>query len=238
MITEAADALIAVSADLERARRSQRHGEALSHRNEILERLLTRAAHAHAATRSLATRMAEPTNTAPGVPAALEALRQWRLQLEADLPAALSGDAFTTLRTATERAVEQIEAQAHTAWCAYLAQTSPDVDTELLEVLNADPQAAVTVERIGVLSKIVRGFAELALPTAEEVDQYDAMVADLQSAWSMLDLSSLDDETVAFLRAANGEHGAALTALTPAVLAWLGERGLTDHYVIRPNARR
>lgn len=238
MIIEAADTLIALSADLQSAQRSRRHGEALSNRNEILENLLTRAAGAREATTALVTRMGEPMPTAPGLPAALEALRQWRSQLDSDLAAALSGNTFSTLRIATETAVGQIEAQAQNAWRTYLDRTSPDIDTDLLDVLNSDPQAAATVQRIGVLSNVVRGFAELPLPTAEQVDQYDSMVADLQSAWSTIDLSSLDDEIVGFLRAANGDHGAALTALTPAVLAWLGERGLAEHYVIRPNAHR
>jgi hypothetical protein len=238
MIADAADALITISAELQSAQRSQRHGEALSHRNDILQKLLTRAAQARAATRALATRMSEPLLAAPGLPAALEALRQWRSQLDSDLEAALSGDAFPTLRTAAEKAVGQAETQAQSAWRTYLARTSPDIDTDLLDVLNSDPQAGVTVQQIGVLANIVRGFAELPLPTAEQIDQYDTMVADLQSVWSTIDLSSLDDEIVAFLRAANGELGAALSTLTPAVLAWLRERGLADHYVIRPNARR
>lgn len=238
MIVEAADALIAVSADLQSAQRSQRHGEALSRRNEILETLLVRASQTREATTALSARTGEPMPIAPGVSAALVALRAWQSLLDTDLPAALAGDAFPTLRAAMDKAVAQAEAQAQTAWRSYLTRTSPDIDTDLIEALGADPQAAATVNQIVVLSNIVRGFTELALPTAEQIDQYDLVVADLQTVWSTIDLSSLDDEIVAFLRAANGEHGAAVTTLTPAVLAWLGERGLIDHYVIRPNASR
>jgi hypothetical protein len=182
--------------------------------------------------------MNEPVLTALGFSAALEALRQWRAQLDSDLAAALSGDAFPTLRTATEKAVGQAEAQAQGVWRTYLAATASDIDTDLLDVLGSDPKIASAVQQIGVLANIVRGFAEMSLPTVEQIDQYDTMVADLKSVWSTIDLSSLDDEIVAFLRAANGDLGAALNTLTPAVQAWLGERGLAGHYVIRLNARR
>lgn len=238
MIAEAADALIAVTEDLQSAQRSRRHGDALNHRNRILEKLLTRASCAREATTALVTRTGESMPVVSGKSAALEALRQWQSQLDSDVAAALSGNSFSTFQTATERVVAQSEARAQNAWRDYLTRTSPDINTELLDVLDADPQAAATVQQIRDLSRKLRVFADLPLPTAEQIVQYDAAVADLRSAWSTLDLSGLDDEIVAFLRAANGELGAALTTLTPGVMAWLSERGLIDYYVIRPGARR
>lgn len=238
MIADAADAVIALSADLRNAQRSQHHGDALTKRNEILRGLLTRASAARETITALSERLGGPPTPVNSMSTALDEVRRWRARLDSDVTEALDGDAFPKMRAAVEKAVGQGETRARDAWRTYLTRTSPDVDTDLLDVLRVDPAAATTVERVETLSRIVDGFAAIPLPTADEVAQYDAMVADLRAAWSTLDLSSLDDEVVDFLREANGERGAALSGLTPAVLAWLTDRGLVTNYVVRPSVRR
>ena len=72
------------------------------------------------------------------------------------------------------------------------------------------------------------------IPSPEELDEFDEATAQLRSAWSVLDVASLSEEIVAFLRAANSAQGAPLDSLTEQVREWLEQRGAASHYVIRP----
>jgi hypothetical protein len=119
-------------------------------------------------------------------------------------------------------------------WQHYTALKTPDISAEVLTALEDDPRAGSTVARMVRLSEGLRRLRDRLIPTPDEQNEFDEAAAQLRSAWSVLDVASLNEEIVAFLRAANGTQGAPLDSLTTLVREWLKQRGAATHYVIRP----
>lgn len=235
MIVDSARELKAVASEVSVLRRSQQHGQALVNRLGLLEGLLTRAEVAVGTTRTLAQRLGEPWTPSAQTDAVVEALDQWRAALDDDLGAALGGELFAKLQDGVDRLLRDLERRATGAWERYTVQATPETSQEILSALASDPSARSTVLTIQRLAESVRRLRERPIPTAGEITKFDAAVAELRAAWSTLDVASLTEDVVAFLRAANSDRGAPLASLTAPVQAWLAERHLESHYVIRPS---
>ncbi len=172
--------------------------------------------------------------SSPLFDAFLARIGEWRSALDEDLGQALASDLFTAFQGSAEKAIRELELRARSGWERHVAQKTPEISGEVLAALEADPQAGSTVARIRRLSETLRRIRDRAMPSPAELDEFDKTIAELHSAWSTLDVASLSGEIVAFLRAANSDHGAPLELLTTPVRDWLEQRGAASHYVVRP----
>lgn len=235
MIVEAASQLKRIANDVSALRRSQQHGQSIINRAHLVASLLSRAEVATTAARTLSERLGEPWVPPAAAERALGALEQWAAALDEDLGAALGGDLFAKFQDAIDRALRELERRSTGAWQRYTAQGTPETSEEILAALASDPSARTTVIAIRRLAESVRRLRDRQVPTPNEVAEFDTAVADLRAAWSNLDVASLNDDVVAFLRAANADRGAELALLTEPVRMWLAERHLESHYAIRPS---
>lgn len=235
MIVDGARQLKEIANEVSVLRRSQQHGQSLVNRAQLVASLLVRAEIATAAGRTLSERLGEPWVPAAATDSALGALEQWAAALDEDLGAALGGDLFAKFQDAVDRALKELERRATSTWQRYTAQVTPETSQEILAALASDPSARSTVLTIRRLAESVRRLRDRPIPTPDELVEFDTAVADLRTAWSTLDVASLNEEVVSFLRAANSDRGAALALLTEPVRTWLAERHLESHYAIRPS---
>lgn len=235
MIVDEAKTLKEVAGEVSLLRRSQQHGQALVRRASALEALVARAELATTTVGTLSQRLGETPSRPAQLATALAAIDRWHAALDDDLGQALGGDLFAEVQDSVERALKDIERRAASAWRRYTAQVTPETSAEILGALAADPSARSTVLSIRRLAEVIRSLRERAIPDADDIRAFDDAVSNLRAAWSTLDVASLNDEVVAFLRAANSDRGASLSQLTGPVQAWLAERNVESHYVIRPS---
>lgn len=235
MIVDSAKALKEIADEVLLLRRLQQHGQALVDRTSRLESLVTRAVLAAGATRSLAPRLGELPPPPAQLAKAVDAIDQWQAVLDDDLEMALGGDLFAAVQDSVDRVLKDVERRAASTWQRYTAQVTPETSAEILAALEADPAARSTVQTIRRLAELVRGLRGRSIPNGDEIIAFDSAVSDLRAAWATLDVASLNNDVVAFLRAANSDRGASLAQLTAPVQTWLAERHLEAHYVIRPS---
>lgn len=235
MIVDEAKTLKEVADEVSLLRRSQQHGQALVRRASAIEALVARAELATTTVGTLSQRLGETPSRPAQLATALAAIDRWHAALDDDLGQALGGDLFAEVQDSVERALKDIERRAASAWQRYTAQVTPETSAEILGALAADPSARSTVLSIRRLADVIRSLRERAIPDADDIRAFDDAVSNLRAAWSTLDVASLNDEVVAFLRAANSDRGASLSQLTGPVQAWLAERNVESHYVIRPS---
>lgn len=235
MIVDAARTLRQVADEVALLRRSQQHGQAVVSRASVLEAFVSRAELATSTVGTLSQRLGEAPSRPAQLAAALAAIDRWRAALDDDLGQALGSDLFAALQDSVERALKDIERRAATAWQRYTAQVTPETSAEILGALAADPSARSTVLSIRRLAELIRGLRERTVPSADDIATFDDAVSNLRGAWATLDVASLSEDVVAFLRAANSDRGASLSQLTGSVQTWLAERRLESHYVIRPS---
>jgi hypothetical protein len=234
MILEDAARLEILAAEVTSLRRSQQHSQSLAHRRQLVDALLTRARIAWASSAALSVRLGEEQSSSPLFETALTKISEWSSALEADLGAALTGDFFTGFQASTDKAVRELERRATGMWQRYAAQKSPNISVGVLSALEDDPRAGSTVVRIEHLAEGLLRLRDRPIPSPEELDEFDEATAQLRSAWVTLDVASLSEEIVAFVRAVHSEQGAPLDSLTTPVREWLEQRGSTSHYAIRP----
>jgi hypothetical protein len=237
MIVDEATELGSLAGEVIVLRRSQQHGQSIAHRTQLVDALLARSQLASATGTGLSERLGERHVGSPVFETALMKISEWRQALDEDLGSALGGDIFSSFQDAIEKAVREIERRTTTAWQTYAAQATPETSKEILDALADDPRARVTVIKIKRLAETTRRLREKAIPSIDEIREFDDATAELREAWSTLDVASLNEEIVAFLRAANSERGADLELLTSTVLDWLDQRDAKDHYAIRPSER-
>lgn len=235
MIVDAAVTLKEVADEVSLLRRSQRHGQALVSRAGALQTFVARAEVATRTIGTLSQRLGEIPTRPPQLAAAIGSIDRWRAALDEDLGQALSGDLFPEVQDSVERALKDIERRAASAWQRYTAQVTPETSPEILGALATDPSARSTVLSIRRLAEGIRSLRERSVPNTDDIAALDEAVSNLRAAWASLDVASLNDEVVAFLRAANSDRGASLSQLTGPVQTWLAERNLESHYVIRPS---
>ena len=235
MIIEEAAQLEVLVGEVITLRLSQQHGQSLAHRKQLIDTMLERATTATKSGNAIARRLGEVRAPSPLFAQALARIAQWRSALDEDLGQALGGDLFADFQESVEKAVREVERRATTFWQRYVAQSIPDTSDEILEALAADPRARTTVIRIRRLSdNTLRRLRDRPFPTLDELGEFDTATVEVRNAWSTLDVASLNDEIVDFLRAANSDNGARIALLTPSVLDWLDQHGAAAHYVIRP----
>lgn len=234
MIVEDAARLETLAAEVTVLRRSQQYGQSLAHRRQLTSALLARAQNAWASTAALSERLGEEQSSSSLFESALTKISEWRSALEDDLGTALTGDFFTGFQASADKAVRELEGRANGMWQRYAAQKIPDISVEVLAALEDDPRAGSTVVRIEHLAEGLFRLRERPIPSPEELGEFDEAIAQLRSAWATLDVASLSEEIVAFVRAVNSAQGAPLDSLTLQVREWLEQRGVASHYVIRP----
>lgn len=235
MIVDSARTLKEIADEVSLLRRSQQHGQALVSRSRLLESLVARAELATGTMGTLAQRLGEAPSRPAQLATALDAIDRWRAALDEDLGQALGGELFAGVQDSVERALKDIERRAASAWQRYTAQVTPETSAEILDALAADPSARSTVLSIRRLAEAIRSLRERTVPSSDDIAAFDDAVSNLRAAWATLDVASLNDEVVAFLRVANSDRGAPLSQLTATVQTWLAERHLESHYVIRPS---
>lgn len=235
MIVDSARTLKEIAEEVALLRRSQQHGQALISRASVLEAFVGRAELATTTVATLSQRLGEAPSRPAQLAAALGAIDRWRAALDDDLGQALGGDLFAGVQDSVERALKDLERRAASAWQRYTAQVTPETSAEILGALAADPSARSTVVSIRRLAEVIRSLRERTIPSTDDIAAFDDAVSQLRAAWATLDVASLNDDVVAFLRAANSDRGALLSQLTGPVQMWLAERNLESHYVIRPS---
>ena len=234
MILDEAIRLKEIAGEVSVRRRSEQHGQSIIHRKQLVDEILTRAAIATASAKLLAERLGDPWVSPTSNQPAAAALDRWKGALDEDLGEALSGDLFSKFQDAVDKTLREIERRVTGSWQRYIAQVTPETSPEILDALASDPTARTTVLTIRRLAETIRRLRERQVPTAEEISEFEEAVVDLRKAWSTLDVASLNEEVVAFLRAANSDSGAPISLLTPSVISWLAQRDLWSHYTIRP----
>jgi hypothetical protein len=234
MIVQDAAQLEELVSEVTALRRAQQHGESLANRKQLVDTLFARANLAWVSGVAISQRLGEVQSSSPLFEAALAKISEWRTALDEDLGRALTGDLFAGFQSSMGKAVGELERRATGAWQRYAAQKTPEISGEVLAALEGDPRAGSTVVRIIRLSETLRRLRDRPIPNVEELEEFDTTAAQLRNAWSTLDVASLSEEIVAFLREANSEQGAPLELLTIPVREWLEQRGVASHYVIRP----
>lgn len=234
MILEDAAQLEVLAAEVIVLRRSQQHGQSLAHRRQLVDALLARMRSAWASDAALSERLGAAQQSSPLFEAALATITEWRSSLEEDLGQALTSSLFTGFQSSIDKADSELERRVAAEWQRYTDQKTPEISVEVLTALEDDPRAGSTIVRIQHLSEALRRLRTRTIPSPAELDEFDKAVAQLRDAWSALDVASLSEEIVAFLRAANSAQGAPLDLLTVPVREWLKQRGAASHYVIRP----
>jgi len=235
VIVDSAKALKEIADEVLLLRRSQQHGQALISQARLLEPLVTRAELATGASRILAHKLGELPPPPAQLAKAVDAIDRWHAALDDDLGMALGGELFAAVQDSVDRVVKDLESRAASIWQRYTARVTPETSAEILAALVADPSARSTVLTIRRLAERVRGLRDRSIPSGDDITAFESAVSDLRSAWSTLDVASLNADVVAFLRAANSDRGASLAQLTAPVQTWLAERHLESHYVIRPS---
>jgi hypothetical protein len=235
VIVDSARALKDIADEVMLLRRSHQHGKALVSRSRVLESLLARAELAMRASTMLTQRLGEAPTRPAQLPNALAAIDRWRDVLDDDIGVALGGELFAAVQDSVERVVKELERRASSAWQRYTAQVTPETSAEILDALAADRSARSTVLTIRHLADTVRNLRDRLVPSIADIAAFDDAVSNLRTAWATLDVASLNEDVVDFLRAANSDRGASLAQLTGPVQSWLSERRLESHYVIRPS---
>lgn len=138
---------------------------------------------------------------------------------------------LTLLKSGVPKLASSLRETLLAAWRGYASGVVPPVSTEVLDVLGAIPALKAQAERIGMQLRALNAAAERLPESAEEIEQFEASAASLQSAWAEFDSSHLPKEVLGFLKAA-GAGGAPLQSLTPDVLSWLERHGLTTAFSI------
>lgn len=235
MIVDAAGTLREVAEEVSLLRRSQQHGQALVSRASTLQTFVARAEVATRTLGTLSQRLGEVPTRPPQLATALGSIDRWRAALDDDLGRALGGDLFAEVQDSVDRALKDIERRAASAWQRYTAQVTPETSAEILGALATDPSARSAVLSIRRLAERIRSLRERTVPNTDDIAAFDDAVSNLRAVWATLDVATLNEDVLAFLRAANSDRGASLAQLTGPVHVWLAERNLEAHYVIRPS---
>lgn len=217
-------------------RQTQQHGQALTRRHQEIQKILERGRRARATAQALSYRLdPEVIYELPqSAAAARTGLDAWTASLDEDLAVALGGTAFTDFSAGAASAVGDLESQATQLWQRYTSQHAPQTSHEIVEALGNDRKSRVAVLRIRRLSDQLTALRGRTVPTTDEIDEFDEAARDLRETWAALDVDGIDPEVISFLRAANSDHGAAISSLTPTVIRWLEERGAVNQYVVKP----
>jgi hypothetical protein len=136
--------------------------------------------------------------------------------------------AFASVLTETADALEEA---LKSAWSKYAEAKTPAANPDVLSVLEpAFPREVRTIrDRSNRLA-----LARLTLPkSAAQVREFDAEVADLQTAWGQLGGGEVPAGVLTFLRAAAGESGAHIGLLTDEVRRWLEDKKIARSFSIR-----
>ena len=164
-----------------------------------------------------------------------EKASQLRIRLAED-PAAIHDPPFDLKHEFVDRlnAIARTGLQnATSAWSDFVLKRTNLESEETLDVLSALPQMKENIDRIrGDRNELVRLGEALPDDPKASLDKINALVEDLQTAWSKLDASDIPKEVIEFIRL-SASQGAPLSALKRSVVDWFTERGLTDSFRVR-----
>ena len=148
----------------------------------------------------------------------------------ADDPAAVLAvkDISPKMLKPIERDSAAIREAADKAWGNYVRKHMSGVSNELLEGLSRVPKLRSKVERLQSLKYQALRRGERAPSSAAEFDLIRKLGRQFYQAWQELDAQDMPKEVLNLFREAATVQGAALSSLTPKVLAWLNSHGLTD----------
>jgi hypothetical protein len=131
---------------------------------------------------------------------------------------------------------DELQSALLMAWQKHTSGRVLGTNRELLDVLERLPKFRATVQRIGALSEKVRQ-AQGTLPASKaRVEEFAALIGQVERAWQELGGGQTPPEVLAFLKAAISSGGAGLALLTPPVTKWLTNNGLLTTFVIRPTS--
>lgn len=116
---------------------------------------------------------------------------------------------------------QKTEAAFKQAWSDWVRDRMPAIDREVLSVLAEVSVLSSTVADIQALISNIGRHATTLPANADDVKEVEALSVLANQAWHDLAGDGIDQETLAFLRAAGSGIGAPYDLLTPSILEWL-----------------
>jgi hypothetical protein len=184
----------------------------------------------------LAERSGEDAQVGPLVIRARSPLSRLIEGLERDPDRILNGNLIVNARTTARQAADELEKVATDAWASYLEQQPPP-DAELYAGLRDHPDLERLVRDA---EQQDRRYVELRNQPYLQTDRLRQEFEQLMQAREVTrqNLPDIQDDEIRAFVAAAARDGAALSALTPAVVNWLTTHGLIDTYVVRRRSSR
>ena len=120
---------------------------------------------------------------------------------------------------------------ADATWDEYVNEITPKVDSKLLKQYR-DTSYADLVAELEANSKIAKKQSKLPPVDAAALNELKNTWNEIRSGLADLPVTE-DPEVRAFLLAVGSEDGAAIELLSPVVIEWLRENGMSDQFCIR-----
>lgn len=122
----------------------------------------------------------------------------------------------------------RVKASLLSAWVAWSKINVPEIDGEILNVLNEVPSLRDSVAVVNRL-KIRVGEVCSSLPTGDgDIEELERLCSEIADKWHNLAGDGIPSDVLMFLRAAGGREGARLNSITQEVLNWLAEHSIQD----------
>jgi hypothetical protein len=141
----------------------------------------------------------------------------------------LEGFKFNALQTKVTGLKSELETYLRQVWTEHKTQRVPSTNTELLGLLAKIETFKPTVQTI---QRILNQLKVVDFPKdTQQFEQIDQAIDDLLTAWNSFKSNEVPEAVLNFLRAA-ATHGAAIEMLTPEVMTWLNDQGITRFFYV------
>lgn len=135
-----------------------------------------------------------------------------------------------------ELVVDGWSGQLRSTWENYIKRKTPNLQSEILQVLARVPAFRDSIDTIERNLEVVLRMAQRLPQDVTELTSAEHSADEVSNAWESLTGGEVDPEVVEFLRA-SGREGAPLRSLTEPVQTWLEEHNLIGAFVVTIRSR-